>query len=468
MALGLEALHCAGVTLQSVTVETPWKYTDRSYRRARDKEPVPTARGFDILATYKSPDMIERLLRAYHKRYPATTELVDMGRSHEGRKLLALKISRDVATSQGKAAVLLNGAHHGNELMSSEFVLDAIDYVLTRQDRSRQVKRWLDELVIWAVPMVNPDGRWHFLETTRRTGRKNGEDSDGSGQRDRLDGVDLNRNYPYRWHSLGERGSRSRKSAVYYRGHRAGSEPETQALMRLNNSEHFVASVSYHTGTVAVLAPYTIEGAKDPRPNEAWLFAEWLTGQLETHPEEREWELKRNLYAVDGTDQDWHRHAHGTLALLIEGARKSPRTPAGRRAVLENVRPTWTLLFDRVVRGTGVYGVVTDSEGRPVQAEVRLKEQKLRDGERWTSRCRDGRFDRVLARAGKWTLEVRVAGHPPVFKKFRARARRRQRVDVSLPFPVTPSSCPVAADPTVPFTEPREVPDSGSAAPPPP
>ena len=102
---------------------------------------------------------------------------------------------------------------------------------------ARRLGRLLDELVSWAVPMINPDGVWAVLNDSKRSDRKNGRDNNGDGHIDSRDGVDLNRNHPYRWGSLGQKGSSSAGSSDYYRGPAAASEPEVQALLRLYASE---------------------------------------------------------------------------------------------------------------------------------------------------------------------------------------------------------------------------------------
>ncbi len=58
---------------------------------------------------------------------------------------------------------------------------------------------------LWLIPDMNPDGAVR-------------------GTRVNADGVDLNRNFPFRWRHLGASGSR------FYAGPRASSEPETRAI----------------------------------------------------------------------------------------------------------------------------------------------------------------------------------------------------------------------------------------------
>ena len=412
--MGLERLHCDHLPLQQLVTRMPWKYVDRHYLTWRARPPEPTQTGFRIDRSYKNDLMVEAVLRAYHRRFPDRVRLATVGTSSEGRPIYAVALANDIEHAGRRPTLLLNGAHHGDEPLSVEFVLDAVQYLLEAPADDVRVQRWLDRWVVWAVPLVNPDGNHYFLEESRSGARKNGRDLDHSGERDQNEGVDLNRNYPFLWGKLGERGSHSRPASRYYRGPRASSEPEVRAMMALADREGFAASVSYHTGTVALLAPYTIPKVVNPEPNEAWSVAEEIAHLMAEHPQQRPYKVVRNLYPVDGTDQDWLRHAHGTLALLVEGALYTPLDMTERNAIVAVTRPTWSHLLDRLLDGPSVSGFVTDTAGKPVQAQVEIAEMATHAGEKWMTRCRDGRYDRYLPSPGHYTVRVKVPGRRTV------------------------------------------------------
>jgi len=443
---GLARLRCASIPIGGVQIETPWKYMDPSYLRARKKKPVATKRGFRIDRSYKSPEMSRRLLEAYATRFPDLTRLVDIGRSHQGRAISGLVIGRPRKDGRPKPSIFINGAHHGNEPMSVEFVFDTIQRLLEHQKEPR-IRRWLDTFEVWAFPVINPDGLHAFLEETWRTGRKNGRDLDHDGHRERLEGVDLNRNYPFQWGALGEKGSKSDTRSPWYRGEGPATEPEIQAVMKLAQEERFAGALTFHTGTVKLLVPYTIDGVKNPRPHVAWKVALALIDGFEEHPQEKEWEVAKNLYAVDGTDQDWHYHTNGTLALLVEGARRNPRNSAERQAVIGNVRPITTRLLDRIRNGPTLHGRVVDKHGHPVEAEVQVAGVRLRANERWLTRCHDGHFTRVLNHGGPTTLVIKVEGHAPIKQRVKPR-RGLTWVEVKLDFEVPRKTCKTPFRPT--------------------
>jgi len=423
-----EQLRRTGATVARIDGTAPWGTFDAAYRANRSAAPVPTARGFALDRSYKNPRMVEDLLRAYHERYPDITTLVELGRTHGKRPIWALKISDDPKQAQDEPAVLFDATHHASELLSTEFGLDVVAGLLEGYAHDREIRSWVDGMEIFCVPMVNPDGNHAFLEASMWVIRKNGFDADGDGTVDPFEGVDLNRNYPFGW---GEEGSDAWLTSQHYRGPAAGSEPETRAMMKLADRQHFAASISFHTVGRAIFVPYTVDHARSPRPNAAWTIAEELVAAAPAQRNDKPYVVRPNGYPVSGSDQDWHMHEHGTIALLLEGAYHNPELDT-RRETVANTRPVWQQMLRRVADGPRVFGHTRDAEGRPVEAVITIDRVETVAGERWTSRPRDGRFDRMLASGGTITVRADAPGYRTVTQTVRV-GQRPVEVDLVLP-----------------------------------
>lgn len=426
--VGYERLRRSGVDVLAVDSNVPWSTFDPDFRRRAQGEPRRVGRGFVLDDSYKDPALVEQLLRAYHERYPAITELVDLGKTHQGRTLWALKISDAAARPEDEPAVLLDGAHHGSELLSIEYVLDAIDTLVGGYHHDPRVTRWIDHLEIWCVPLVNPDGNHMFIHESRFAIRKNGKDADGDGYADPFEGVDLNRNYPFGW---GESGSSGLPMHKWYRGPSAGSEPETRAMMALADREHFAAAISFHTFGTEIYSSYVVGDATDLKPDVSRAIAKEIVAAAGVQPNDRRYAVRSPDYPVAGSDQDWHTHAHGTMAFVLEGSHHNPPLDIRTQAVIAT-RPIWMALFDRVLDGPWIGGHVRDAAGKPVAARVMVEEIVTGAGERWTSRARDGRFDRAVTKPGRYTLVVEAEGRAPIERSVSV-GRRRVDVDVVLP-----------------------------------
>lgn len=390
----------------------PWKAKHPEFSAREGQPPQPRGAGFVLDDTYKDPAIVEGLLRAYHERHPEITALVEIGRSVEDRSIWALEISDAVALHEDEPAVLFDGGHHASEMIATEYVLDAIDLILT----DPSARKWIDGLEIWCVPMVNPDGTHAYIHESREHGRAN------------ANGVDLNRNYPFAWGGLG---STSTPGSRYYHGPAPASEPETKAIIALANTEHFAAALSFHVWGTALHAPYLAQNHRDPEPDIGRVIGNEIGAAAPRQPGGRTFDVRSAPYPVAGSAHDWHFFAHGAIAFVVEGSHWDPE-PEIRKRSIEGIRPVWMAMLDRVLDGPWIGGHVRNANGEPVVAEVMLAEIRTFEGESWKSRARDGRLDRAVIGPGRYTLVVRAEGHAPIERVIEIGGARVD-VDIVLP-----------------------------------
>jgi protein MpaA len=128
---------------------------------------------------------------------------VRIGRSVRGRPITAQVLGPDSAPRK----ILVVGCIHGNECAGIP-ILSALARASVRAG-----------VQLWLVRELNPDG-------TAADTRQN------------ADGVDLNRNFPFRWRAISE--------ATYDSGPHATSEPETRAAIRLIRRIKPAVTIWYH------------------------------------------------------------------------------------------------------------------------------------------------------------------------------------------------------------------------------
>lgn len=296
---------------------------------------------------YLNPDEINSKLREYASAYPDLARFKIIGNSVDNRLIWALKISKDAMRKYAaKKVVLFDCQHHAREVMTPEVCMDTIDYLLTRYATDSQVKSWLDNLEIWVVPTVNPDGNARVFAGSSMW-RKNTKGGYG---------VDINRNYPYKWGTCN--GSSGSTGSDTYRGPSAGSEPETQALMNLVAEIKPKISISYHSFSELVIYPMGCQGTRVPEADR--LLVEGIGKELATklkrdsgsgtYSPGTAWEL---LYSVDGGDIDWFYAEHKVIPFVIEVNSDSqgfqPSYSQWRNKTVEKMRPGWQFILDKAL-----------------------------------------------------------------------------------------------------------------------
>ena len=392
------------------------------------------------MSGYKDALLVEKILFALAERFPDITRLETIGQTHEGRPILALKIARNPAEQRNRPTVLLAGAHHGNEPLSVDYVLDFAYFLLygtpafeeeegviarsfretfyrqtnavgTEFFRQREHEDILDNFVIWCVPLVNADGLDSFWYRNVYSGRKNARDTTAPPGWNKEDGVDLNRNYPYQWDSGYEGSSSGEGRSLYFRGPTPASEPEVAAIMQLAERERFALALSFHCYATKILVPYTAEEATNPRPHVAWRLGQQLARAGISNRPDRDYVAVKNLYAVDGTDQDFLFHRYGTLAFIVEGSYLSPDYEPFGRLSIRGVRPIILRALQAFREGPVVTVYTTDEESQPLTAVVTIEEYDYYEGESFETRPRTGRFDFLLERPGVVTVQANRDGY---------------------------------------------------------
>lgn len=189
---------------------------------------------------------MEYYLKVFSNMYPEFTELVKIGSSVQGRALYALKVGT------GSKEILMDASLHAREHMTTNVLLEMIDeytyhYLKGKKFSSMNVKTILSRVSIWFVPMMNPDGvtlvqtRVNASSTTKKL---NNGSSNYNRWKANIRGIDLNRNFDGGWEKKASAASPSYKN---YKGAKAFSEPESQALRNFVAQHHFKSYISYHS-----------------------------------------------------------------------------------------------------------------------------------------------------------------------------------------------------------------------------
>ena len=264
-------------------------------------------------------EQYDRLLR----QYPRITKKFVAGRTHEGRQIVALKVTRNARrTKDGKRpAVLYNAQQHAREWLAGETCRRTLEYFVTSYGDNARVTRLVDTRELWFVCISNPDGHEYTFTPGNRLWRKNMADNDGDGVRgEPNDGVDPNRNFASNW-GLDEEGSSSDPTSETYRGTGPDSEPETKAMKRLWDRVDFAFQKNDHTAAELLLWPMGFQKFT-PTPDNG--IFEALAGTdhnsaIQDDEETFDPDLSSELYITNGDTLDDAYRTRGILGFTPEG-----------------------------------------------------------------------------------------------------------------------------------------------------
>jgi hypothetical protein len=194
------------------------------------------AGGFNVWRSWDEPGGIRDELYAVARDNPQLVKLEVLGRTHQGRELIALKLTQGArgVRDGARPAVLYSSLQHAREWISVEVNRRTLHHFIDRwRADDEEIRALLRSTELWFVIVANPDG-YQYTFDTERLWRKNLRDNNNDGQITVGDGVDPNRNFNEHW-GYDNEGSASDPGDETYRGPEAASEPETKFLAGLIN-----------------------------------------------------------------------------------------------------------------------------------------------------------------------------------------------------------------------------------------
>ncbi|MEV7191807.1 M14 family zinc carboxypeptidase [Streptomyces sp. NPDC093510] len=186
---------------------------------------------------------------------PGITKVVSIGKTLQGKDILALKISKNAkkAKDGSKPSTLYMSNQHAREWITPEMTRRLMHHYLDNYGKDKRITKLVNSTELWFVLSANPDGYdYTHAADGNRQWRKNLRDIDGDGKTAPGDGVDLNRNFAYKW-GYDNEGSSPEPSSETYRGTGPMSEPETKALDRFQKRIGFTYGINYHSAAELLL-----------------------------------------------------------------------------------------------------------------------------------------------------------------------------------------------------------------------
>ncbi|GGO50139.1 M14 family metallopeptidase [Streptomyces lasiicapitis] len=213
------------------------------------------AAGDGVYRPYSGKGGLQEEIVKTAQAHPGLTKVVSIGKSLQGKDILALKLSKGAKKSKdgSKPSTLYMSNQHAREWITPEMTRRLMHHYLDNYGKDKRVTKLVNSTELWFVLSANPDG-YDFTHAAGgdRQWRKNLRDIDGDGTTAAGDGVDLNRNFAYKW-GYDNEGSSPNASSETYRGTGPMSEPETKAIDRFQKRIGFTYGINYHSAAELIL-----------------------------------------------------------------------------------------------------------------------------------------------------------------------------------------------------------------------
>ena len=238
-----------------------------------------------------SYETMEEDIRELKKKYYGLVQCKVIGKSEDGRKIYDVIIGNPNASK----SLLVVSAIHAREYMTSLLCMSQIEYYLQSMQEEiagQKTETVLKQVAIHFIPMANPDGVTisqfgieKINSTALRAKLRKIVNGDTALWKANARGVDLNRNFPYKFKKSGKAGSQG------YSGKSAASEAETKAVVGVIKSlkkKKLTGVVNYHATGSIIFGDCTKKGKLEEDTRKMYDLARTLTGYADSAAYEKE------------------------------------------------------------------------------------------------------------------------------------------------------------------------------------
>lgn len=221
-------------------------------------------------------------IKSLKKKYHGLVDYEIIGKTADKRNVYDVILGNKNA----KKSIMVVSTLHAREYMASLLCMNQIEYYLEKYNSKiggKSVKNLLNNVAIHYIPMANPDGVTisqfgisHIRDKSLRARLYRMVRGSSSQWKANARGVDLNRNYPIKFRTIGSPGSSG------YSGSKAASESETKAVVKLTKklkkSGGLKGVINYHAMGSIVFGSCGIRGKVKTDTSRMYSLARGITG----------------------------------------------------------------------------------------------------------------------------------------------------------------------------------------------
>ncbi|XP_041638062.1 carboxypeptidase B2-like [Cheilinus undulatus] len=249
--------------------------------------------------SYHSLEEIYVWINRTTQDHPTIIKTILIGSSSENRPLHVLKLSMN--NREDKKAMWIDCGIHAREWISPAFCLWFVQHSLSSYNVSQNITDILDNMDVYVLPVMNPDG-YSYTWTTNRMWRKNRSVGNGSS----CMGVDLNRNFDANWCT---EGASHNPCTSTYCGTSPESEPESKAVADFlrSHKDTIQLYLSIHSYSQLLLFPYAYKEEQAENHNDLLEMAQEAAQEIKKlyGNDYKYGPGATTIYLAPGGSEDW-------------------------------------------------------------------------------------------------------------------------------------------------------------------